>query len=127
MAEVPEVPQNQHPIALRMGSITEHILDFYEKVASPKSEDDLAAVEELFKKYPKVCAAKLRIAPTLLNKVLPNRSVQVHKVTTKNAVVNPKRGPTIQELRDMGLTNNQILKMAGMNADIEEAEIEDAK
>jgi len=127
MAEVPEVPQNQHPIAIRMGSITEHILDFYEKVASPKNEEELAAVEELFKKYPKVCAAKLRIAPTLLNKVLPNRQLHLHAKGSKPDVAQPKRGPSLQELRDMGLTNNQILKMAGMSPDIEEAEVEDAK
>ena len=127
MAEPPELLQNQHPIALRMGSITEHILDFYEKVASPKSAEELAAVEELFKKYPKVCAAKLRIAPTLLNKVLPNRSVQVHKVATKSEDVTRPKNLTAKELHGMGLTTDQLRKLAGMGADIEEAEIEDAK
>lgn len=128
MAEPPAIPPadlllNQHPIALRMGAITENILDFYEIVASPKSEEELKLVEEMFQKFPKACAAKLRIAPTLLNKVLPNRSVRTTHVapTTDTPKVT---NITAKELHSMNLPMDVIRRIAGM-AGIEEAEIDE--
>lgn len=123
-SQPPDLLLNQHPIALRLGAITEHVLDFYELVASPKSEQEMLIVETMLKKYPKVCAAKLRIAPTLLNKVLPNRSLRLNAPAPKENDKPRITNLTAKELHGMGLTTEQLRKLAGMG-DIEEAEIGD--
>lgn len=129
MAEPPDLLNNQHPIALRLGRIAENVLDFHEKVASATTEDELDALENHMKKYPRACAAKLRIAPTLLNKVLPNRSFVAHKTLNETR---PTKNITAKELQKMNLTDAQLKKLAGMAgvADATDAEIvggEDAK
>lgn len=120
MAEPPDLLSNQHPVALRLGRITDQVLEFYELVAKARTTDEMDALEALMKRNPKACAAKLRIAPTLLNKVLPSRSLIAHKTIPSEK---PKGNLTANELKKMGLTEDQLRKLAGMVELPTEAEI----
>ncbi len=124
MAEPPDLLLNQHPVAIRLGKITENVIDFYEVITSPKDEKQRAEVEQLFKDFPKLCAAQLRIAPTVLGKVIPNRSIQARAPTPTAPSEKPKGNMTAKELLALNLTPSQLRAIAGMSG-VTEAEVVD--
>jgi len=92
----------------RMEEISSALLTFYEMIATGTPED----IEAFMVKYPLTAAAKLRVAPIALSKVLPVKK----QVQISNEPPRKRLAPT--QLVKMGVGVDELKKLAG---------IEDAK
>jgi len=91
----------------RMEEISSALLSFYEMIATGSPDE----IEEFMQKYPKTAAAKLRVAPIALSKVLAvKKQVQINNETTR------KRLPPTQLVK-MGVGVEQLKKLAGIEED----------
>ena len=99
----PEYIDPTDSLYLRVHEITSSLLRFYEKIATDTPED----LEEYLSKYPKSAAAKLRIAPVVLSKVLPaKKQIQVYP----NNSPKKKLPPTGL----VGISTEELKKLAGI-------------
>ncbi len=89
---------------MRMEEISSALLSFYEMIATGKPEE----IEKFMQKYPLTAAAKLRVAPVALSKVLP---VKKHVEIDRGAA--RKRLPPTKLLK-MGVGTEELKKLAGI-------------
>jgi len=88
----------------RMEEISSALLSFYEMIATGSPDE----IEEFMRKYPLTAAAKLRVAPIALSKVLPvKKQVQINNETPR------KRLPPTQLVK-MGVGIEGLKKLAGI-------------
>lgn len=88
----------------RMEEISSALLSFYEMVASAPPDETEAFME----KYPLTAAAKLRVAPIALSKVLPVKK----QVQITNEPPRKRLAPT--QLVKMGVGVEELKKLAGI-------------
>lgn len=94
---------------LRIAQVGNAMMDFYDFVAgsSPDDEEKSQKVEEYFQKYPKTAEAKLRIAPVAFARLIP-----VKQQITRGDNPRPLRRLSPDELKDMNLSKQQLLRLA---------------
>lgn len=115
--DLPEPLLSEHPIAIRLGSIAAGALDFYElNVTANEADGSAAQVEALWRKYPKVCAAKMRVGNTIIGKVLPKRTGK--DLPTKTEPARPVN-LTKKQIEALGLTDEQLRAFAGIGVETE--------
>jgi len=91
----------------RMEEISSALLSFYEMIATGTPDE----IEEFMQKYPKTTAARLRVAPIALSKVLPvKRQMQINNESPR------KRLPPTQLVK-MGVGIEELKKLAGIEKD----------
>ncbi len=89
---------------MRMEEVASGLLSFYEMVATAPPE----VIEAFIVKYPLTAAAKLRVAPIALSKVLP-----VKKQVQVSSGLSRRRLPPTALLK-MGVGTGELRKLAGM-------------
>lgn len=88
---------------LRIVRIGEAMMGFYDMIAMAEPEE----TEEFFNKYPKTAEAKMRIAPVAFARLIP-----IKQKIIRDSSPGPKRRMTPEQIRELGLTKQQLVQLA---------------